>query len=236
MASDYARLEIPIESIFETSSNTTTQNVSAGYYVTVINHHAISGERMSFDARVSFEREEYTAVNERIPTCPFNCSNHGICVNAGFFRGMCVCFKGYAGFYCQNNATKLIPNDEEASLNAKSVRAIGEYFYVESENTTLSASAILSVQIINYKDVNGIPELFGKKVTGLTFADGSPIDNESTKVTFETPVPVKFIHSDFTNTSTFTINSTLVSSGPIGDEANSFLSFQDDFNILETRR
>ena len=43
VASDYARLEIPIESIFETSSNTTTQNVSAGYYVTVINHHAISG-------------------------------------------------------------------------------------------------------------------------------------------------------------------------------------------------
>jgi len=85
---------------------------------------------MSFDARVSFEREEYTAVNERIPTCPFNCSNHGICVNAGFFRGMCVCFKGYAGFYCQNNATKLIPNDEEsrASLNAKSVRAIGSTF------------------------------------------------------------------------------------------------------------
>ena len=231
VASDYARLEIPIESIFERSSNTTTQNVSAGYYVTVINHHAISGERMSFDARVSFEREEYTAVNERIPTCPFNCSNHGICVNAGFFRGMCVCFKGYAGFYCQNNATKLIPNDEESVFERKIRPGDWEYFYVESENTTLSASAILSVQIINYKDVNGIPELFGKKVTGLTFADGSPIDNESTKVTFETPVPVKFIHSDFTNTSTFTINSTLVSSGPIGDEANSFLSFQDDFNI-----
>ena len=109
---------------------------------------------MSFDARVSFEREEYTAVNERIPTCPFNCSNHGICVNAGFFRGMCVCFKGYAGFYCQNNATKLIPNDEESVFERKIRPGDWEYFYVESENTTLSASAILSVQIINYKDVN----------------------------------------------------------------------------------
>ena len=58
---------------------------------------------------------------------------------------------------------------------------------MESENTTLSAPAILSVQIINYKDVNGIPELFGKKVTGLTFADGSPIDDEARKLRSRRP-------------------------------------------------
>ena len=51
VASDYARLEIPIESIFETSSNTTTQNVSAGYYVTVINHTRYPAKRMSFDVK-----------------------------------------------------------------------------------------------------------------------------------------------------------------------------------------
>ena len=95
------------------------ESAAAGYYVTVMNHHAISGERMSFDALVSFEYEDYAATNERTSTCPFDCSNHGICVRTGFFRGMCVCFKGYAGFYCQNNATKLIPNDEESVFERK---------------------------------------------------------------------------------------------------------------------
>ena len=45
--------------------------------MTVMNHHAISGERMSFDALVSFEYEDYADANERTSTCPFNCSNHG---------------------------------------------------------------------------------------------------------------------------------------------------------------
>lgn len=233
LANDYARLEIPIESVFERSTNTTQhESAAAGYYVTVMNHHAISGERMSFDALVSFEYEDYADANERTSTCPFNCSNHGVCVRTGFFRGMCVCFKGYAGFYCQNNATKLILNDQERIVERKIRPGDWEYFYIErEENTASSASAILSVQIINYEDVNGIPELFGKKVTSRIFVNGSPTGAESTKVSFETPVPVKFIHSDFTNTSTFKLDSTFVSSGPIGDELNSFLSFQDDFNI-----
>ena len=230
VASDYARLEIPIESVFEGSSNAATQNVSAGYYVTVINHHAISGERMSFDARVSFEYEDYSVMNEKMPTCPFNCSNHGICVNVGFFRGMCVCFKGYAGLYCQNNATKLAAN-EQSVVERNISPGDWEYFYVEGGNSNPSASAILSVQVINYEDVNGIPELFGKRVASPAFVHGASTDDGNTKIMFETPVPVKYIHSDFTNTSVFTLNSSLVSSGPIGDEANSFLSFQDDFKI-----
>merc|ERR1712159_413392 len=150
-----------------------------------MNHHSISGERMSFDALVSFEYEDYADANERTSTCPFNCSNHGVCVRTGFFRGMCVCFKGYAGFYCQNNATKLILNDQERIVERKIRPGDWEYFYIErEENTASSASAILSVQIINYEDVNGIPELFGKKVTSRIFANGSPTGAESTKVSF----------------------------------------------------
>jgi hypothetical protein len=231
VTANYVRLDIPIETVFEEAFN--TMSTSAGYYVTVLNHQSVSGERMSFDARVSFEYEEYLnkTTSQIVPlkSCPFNCSGHGYCYQTLYSYGMCICFRGYAGLYCQNNATKLVSNGDPIEQTL----APGEwsYFSIESKDFASNASlAILSVQILNFNDVNGIPELFGKKVTTRMFAN-------TTEVLFETPVPVQMIHSDFVNTSMFkldsslNVNTTFTSSGYIGDRNNSFLSFEEVFDI-----